>query len=181
MKIVLATPLYPPDIEEPAPYTKELARRLTKNGHVVAVVAYGRLPEQVPGVRIIAIDKRRPLVVRLASFTRTLWRMAHTVDIVYAQNGASVELPLTLVSLFVRKPFVIRIGDTRAAEHAARHTVLGAIHRLALRRARTTITDTPRPRPEVLPFVSAPTEAQHAYEASWGEHIKKLLESFNHA
>lgn len=181
MKIVLATPLYPPDIAEPAPYIKELARRLAERGHAITVLTYGRLPERISGVRIIAVDNHRPLIIRLMSFTRALWRALRDADIVYAQNGASVELPLVLVSFLVRKPCIIRIGDERAMGHATRNALLGMIHRLARSRARAIITDTPMPRPEVLPFVPAPIQAQQTYEASWGEHTKKLLDIFNHA
>ena len=59
MTLVLASPLYPPDLAEPAPYTKELARRLSTT-HTVIVVAYGRLPEKVPGARNKTLKKPKP-------------------------------------------------------------------------------------------------------------------------
>ncbi len=173
MKIVLATPLYPPEVAEPAPYVKELARRLMKL-HSVAIVAYGRLPEQVPGVTIRAINKHRPLFWRLTTYFLSLWRVAKDADIIYMINGASVELAVTLVSILTNKPFVVCLGDPRAHKQASRVKTLGVIERFALSRARGVLPNTPIARPEILPLSPYPTEAYTAYEQSWSEHIQRI-------
>lgn len=180
MKIILATPLYPPDVAEPAPYVKELAKRLADGAHEVTIVAYARLPEKVPGVHIVATNKHKPLPVRLIWYTWMLWRAARTADVVYAQNGASVELPAGLVTFFMRCSFIIRIGDSAAHERATTRPLLQRIERFAFKRARTIITDTPAPRPEILPFGPAPTVAQTAYQKSWEKHVDHLLKIFQH-
>jgi len=172
MKIVLATPLYPPDIAEPAPYVKELAQRLSKT-HQVTLVAYGRLPEQIPGVRIVAIDKRAPLPLRLIAYVRALRKAAKDADVVYAQNGPSVELPL----LFVSTRTVFHIGDTAAHVYAARHLLRRTLERLAMRRAQL-VTEQPLVRPEVLPLEPRPDAALQAWEESWSAHLKTLERAF---
>lgn len=180
MKIVLATPLYPPDIAEPAPYVKELAKRLSTR-HEVTIVAYAHLPEQVPGVRIVAVQKRHMLPVRLFFYMLALWRVARTTDILYIQNGASVELPAVLVKFFLPVPLFIRIGDSAAHARATESALLGYIERFARQFSSDVLVDTLPKKPEILPFEPRPTEKLASYEAAWGEHLHALENKFAHA
>ncbi|MBI3572115.1 hypothetical protein HY091_01100 [Candidatus Kaiserbacteria bacterium] len=180
MRIVLATPLYPPEIAEPAPYVKELARRLSKD-HRVIIVAYGRLPERVLGVTIVAVDKRWPLPFRLLAYFFALLGAARNADLIYAQNGPSVELPAAFVALILGRPLIIRIGDQAAHEYATRHLARRIIERFALSRACEVISDGPLPRPEVIPFQPFPPAKRVAYEHAWEEHLRALETLFDHA
>lgn len=180
MKIVLATPLFPPEIAEPAPYVKELAKRLGAL-HEVTVVAYAWLPEEVHGAHVIGINKRRPLPLRLLAFARTLLRSVRQADVVYAMNGASVELPALLVSYVCRTPFVFALADRAAHERAAQGGALGLLERKAFARAKRLMRDLPPPRPEILPLEPRPTEALAAYDAAWVAHERTLLDTFLHA
>ncbi len=179
MRILLATPLYPPDIAEPAPYVKELAKRLSKE-HIVTIVAYGTLPEKIQGVRIIAVNKRRPLLLRLLAYTTALVRASRDADLIYAENGASVELPAGLVALITGRPLVIHIGDKDAHERAARNKLYFFIEKFAILRAQRTIIETPMKRPEILPLEPRPDAALAAYEASWSMHFNSLNTIFAH-
>jgi hypothetical protein len=170
MKILLATPLYPPDVAQPAPYTKELASRLAQAGHDVVAVVYGRLPEPVAGVRIVGVDKRQALPARLWDFYRTLSREAREADIIVAENGPSVELPL----LFVRGRIVLHVGDRAALGKG------GVLAALARWRAAHVVTDMPPERPEILPFVPRPDAALAHYEQSWTTHLAHLQTLFIH-
>ena len=96
MKIVLAYSTLPARNRGASPVCKELAKRLSGR-HAVTIVAYTRLPEKVSGVSIIVVDKHKPLFIRLVVYFFTLLRAAWHADIVYAMNGASVELPAALV------------------------------------------------------------------------------------
>lgn len=174
MRVVIATPLYPPDIAEPAPYVKELAKRL-RNEHEVTIVAYGRLPEKIQGVRIIAVPKDRPTVSRLFAFYRALRRAAKNADVVYAENGSSVELPVSLVG----KRLVLHMGDAAAHEHANKSLIRHVIERIAATHAAHVVRDLPLPRPELLPLEAFPQEAMDAYEASWDGHLRILAPLFH--
>lgn len=179
MRIVLATPLYPPEIAEPAPYIKELAKRLSVN-NTVTVVAYTHLPETVANVRIIAVDKRRPLPLRLVLYFFALLRAIRHADVVYAMNGASVEFPVSLATLFTNRPLIFYIGDVAAHERAKHSDVLRLIERFAFARAKNVLTDTPQARPEVMPFQPFPTGEMEAYARSWDAHVRILEDSFSH-
>ncbi len=173
MRIVLATPLYPPEIAEPAPYVKELAKRLGKL-HEVTVVAYARLPEKVPGVRIVEVDKHHSLPVRLFSYFFALRGVARHADIVYAMNGASVELPAAFVATLSRVPLIFCIADPAAHTRAQSRVLLRLIERFVSARAKHVITDLPCPRPEILPLEPYPEKEMTAYEASWTAHLSTI-------
>jgi len=195
MKILIATPLYPPDIAGHAPYVKELAARL-KNEHEISILAYNHIPEKVAGVTIIAIDKHLPLPVRISRYTLALLREARKADVVYVQNGASTELPMLIVSKLTKTPFVLRLGDTVPLENAARntwhkvllHAAVNAADKVALHENTTSITQKlmkkfapklltisrPLARPEILPFAPYPLPAFEAYESSWAQHVNNL-------
>lgn len=178
MRIVLASPLYPPEIAEPAPYVKELAKRLSKL-HSVTVVTYATVPEEVEGVQIIATSKYAPLVVRLVRYFIALIRTIKRADILYAENGASVELPVYIASLFFHIPIVMHLGDKAAHSYAQKNGLYRLIERLANSSAKDTINDMPLPRPEIMPFEDMPAEAITAYEHSWDEHVGKLNALFS--
>ena len=179
MKIVVATPLYPPDIAEPAPYTKEFAARIAGT-HEVTIVTYGHLPEQVPGVRIVTVNKQQPLFLRLPLYILALWNATLKAEVLYVQNGASTELPAGIVSLLTGKKMIFHIEDMAAHEHAQKDPALGRIERFATQRARSVVTSQPNPRPEILPFTPASTAAMEAYESSWQSHLSELTSLFTH-
>lgn len=178
MKIVLATPLYPPEIAQPAPYIKELAKRLMEKEHSITVVTYGHLPEQIPGVKTIVVNKKKLLMIRLFLFTKTLLRVLRTTDILYVQNGASVELPISLASFLTRKSFVMGIGDTAAHNRSKEHRLLSLIENAAKSRAKAVINDLPKKRPEIIPFEEYPSSEMKSYEKSWEKHLNSLLKIF---
>lgn len=172
MKIVIATPLYPPDIEPLALYVKELARRLSAE-HEITVLTYGDIPEEIPGVTIIAVSKSQPMVTRVAAFTRRFLSLARNADIVIAENGSSVELPLVIVQLFTNVRTVLHIGDKKAAEWVRAQPLRKLLFTFVRNRSRV-IEHQPDVKPEILPFFPNPTEALAAYEASWDRHLATL-------
>lgn len=173
MRIVLATPLYPPDIAEPAPYVKELATRLATL-HTVTVVAYTRFPEKIPGVTILAVDKRQALPLRLLAYFWTLYRVSGYTDIFYAQNGASVEVPLLILSFIKKIRLYFCIGDRHAHTRTLSHPLLRSIERATSSRAKRVVETLPPARPEIIPLESYPTEAMNAYQQAWTEHLHTL-------
>ena len=177
MKIILATPLYPPDIAEPAPYVKELAKCL-KSLHGVTIVTYGGIPEKVEGVNIVSVSKKQPLPIRLLLYTFVLWKATRGAEIIYAQNGPSTELPVGVVSLITGKPVIFHIIDKTSHQRASKNRLLNSIENFVFKRAKKIITETPLPRPEILPFNARPEEEILKYEESWEKHINELNKIF---
>lgn len=167
MRIVIATPLYPPDVADPAPYVKELAMRLSER-HDVTVVTYGRIPEAIEGVTILTTDKRLPTLLRLASFTQNLLKALRGSDALYLQSGISAEIPTVIARAIKPVPIWVRITTP------AKGTLRGAVRSLMMRESREIRAGDALVRPEVHPFEEFPSEAFATYEAEWKKHLSDL-------
>ena len=98
-RILIATPLYPPEIGGPATYSRILSEHLLEAG---------------VGVRMLRFSEVRTLpkaLRHLAYFLKTLAR-ARQCDCVLALDPVSVGFPASLAALILRKHFIIKIvGD----------------------------------------------------------------------
>lgn len=117
MHIVLATPLYPPEIGGPATYTKEIAQRL-RGEHTITIVALADSPEAIPGVELVAISKKLPAFLRVPLFFFALVRRARTADVIYVQNAVAAGLPAVFAGAFLHKPVVLKFVGDEAWERA---------------------------------------------------------------
>lgn len=117
MRILLATPLYPPEIGGPATYAKELALRLSGE-HEVTIVAFADSPEEVKGVKLVTVSKKLPVFLRLPLFFFSLVRHAKNVDVIYVQNAVAAGLPAVFAGAFLHKPVVLKFVGDEAWERA---------------------------------------------------------------
>lgn len=174
MRILIVTPLYPPDIEPSACYARELAERLSIN-HTVTVLTYGALPEPTPKVTIRGIRKDIPLLMRLIAFTTALFIECSKVDVVFFENGPSVELPVSIISLFFSGPLLIaHEGDIRAQEFRKKSWLRTLLYQRAHRKRTAVLSSTPHSKPEILPFTPKPAKALAEYEQSWKRHLVEI-------
>ncbi len=99
MKILIATPLFPPDIGGPATYSKALSEELSKRGISVDVLSFG-------------VVRGLPKIIRhLAYFWKVFWK-SRKADLIFSQDPASVGFPACLAALLLRKRFALKIvGD----------------------------------------------------------------------
>ncbi len=116
MKICIATPLFPPEIGETALWAKHRASELAK-GNDVVVLAYGRLPERVEGVRILTVDKRIPRLRRILQFSRSLWYESASADRIEASEVAA-SIPALIVAKVRGIPIWIRFNGNEAERRA---------------------------------------------------------------
>jgi len=99
MKLVIATPLYPPEIGGPATYAKILVDELPKRGIEVEVVKFSNV-------------RHLPKIVRHYAYYRRVLKVARFADAVLALDPVSVGLPAMLAAKKAKKPFVVKIvGD----------------------------------------------------------------------
>ena len=123
MKILVATPIYPPEIGGPATYAKELAKHLHEK-HNITIVAYTDVRGPFPGTKLIAVSKKQPLPVRLVKFFLAVWKASQWCDLIYVQNAMAAGLPVALVSIFRKKPFVLKFVGDEAWERATQHKLI---------------------------------------------------------
>ncbi len=180
MRILIATPLYPPDTGEPAQYAKELARRLSAL-HDITIITYGNLPEKLPGVTIITLDKQHTRWRRVFQFTRAFSTTAKNSDVLLVEKGPSTELPALIISFFMKPKIILHHGDPRANTLEAKHPLYRLVATMLKKRAQVIINDSPNKKPEILPFAPYPTKEIETYEHSWNEHLTLLKKEIDHA
>ncbi|HEX4799409.1 MAG TPA: glycosyltransferase family 4 protein [Candidatus Paceibacterota bacterium] len=98
-RLLVATPLYPPQIGGPATYTIFLEKHLSQYGYKCCVV---------PFVRVL----RYPKILRHILYTCMIVWHARDADMLYALDPVSVGLPVCIASFITRKPYLLRVpGD----------------------------------------------------------------------
>ena len=99
MRLVIATPLYPPEIGGPATYAKLLYEELPGKNIAVEVITFADV-------------RHYPKIVRHYVYYRRVLKAARSADIVLALDPVSVGLPAMCAAQKARKPLVVKIvGD----------------------------------------------------------------------
>lgn len=99
MKVVIATPLYPPEIGGPATYAKTLEEGLPEHGIEVELVKFRDV-------------RHLPKLVRHLAYYRRVRRALRSADAVLALDPVSVGLPACLAAWRARKPLIVKVvGD----------------------------------------------------------------------
>jgi glycosyltransferase involved in cell wall biosynthesis len=99
MRLLIATPLYPPDSGGPATYTKLLHDHLSKKGDSMVLVKFGEV-------------RHLPKIIRHITYFINVLRAGKKVDVILALDPVSTGLPALLAARFLGKAFVVKIvGD----------------------------------------------------------------------
>ena len=99
MKLVIATPLYPPEIGGPATYAQLLQEGLPKKGIEVTLVKFSEV-------------RHLPKIIRHYVYYRNVLRAALRADVVLALDPVSVGLPAMKAARKAKKPFIVKVvGD----------------------------------------------------------------------
>lgn len=172
MKALIVTALFPPDVSEPAKYTKRLASHLSGD---VTVLHFGSVPEFVKNVSFVSVPKTRGRIRRFVSMTQGLFALAPKHDVLIIQNGPSVEIAALLVSIGKSIPSLLIISDEPAHRRTRKNFITKLIH--AALRSRCTViehSELPQPRPVIHPFKSYPASEIHTYEQAWDQHTQQI-------
>lgn len=110
MKLVLAAPLYPPDIGGPSFYAERLTLAWRKLGHETIVVNFGAYKHLPSGVRHIA-------------YLAAVAQAARGATAIVALDTFSAAVPAVFASKFVRVPLVTRIGGDYLWEQYVNRTL----------------------------------------------------------
>lgn len=99
MKLLVATPLYPPEIGGPATYAEILTRELPKRGIDVSIVKFSEV-------------RHLPRLIRHITYYRRVLAAARDADVILALDPVSVGLPAMKAAQKLGKKFVVKIvGD----------------------------------------------------------------------
>lgn len=114
MRLLIATPLYPPEPGGPATYAKLLADHLPERGVEVAVVKF-------------ACVRRRPKVWRHLAYLRLLIMEGKEADVILVLDPVSTGLPAAAASIILAKPLVAKIVGDYAWEQARQHGITATL------------------------------------------------------
>lgn len=117
MKILIATPIYPPEIGGPATYVKELCTHLSPT-HAITIVAYTDERVAFPNTKLIAVSKQQSFFIRFPKYILALWKASKDTDVIYVQNAMASGLAVALVTRLRHKPFVLKLVGDEAWERA---------------------------------------------------------------
>jgi glycosyltransferase involved in cell wall biosynthesis len=99
MRVLIATPLYPPDPGGPATYARSLEEELPGKGIDVLLVQFGRVRRLPPGIRHLI-------------YLLLLLKEGKRADLILALDPVSVGLPATIAAKLLKKPLVMKVvGD----------------------------------------------------------------------
>jgi glycosyltransferase involved in cell wall biosynthesis len=118
MRVLITSPVFPPDLGGPAVYVPSLARLLVERGHTVKVVAFCSDPEPKGHPFPVHAISRGPLPIRYLKAFFAVLREARDVDVVYVNEH--LALLHVLAAKLRRKPVMIRIMVDGAWEIAHR-------------------------------------------------------------
>jgi len=132
MRVLIATPLFPPDIGGPATYVFNLAQKLAKRGAEVLVVSFGHTPNLLwernqDGFEKITVPLKMAKGLRHFSFFQQVLQNGHDCDLIYSHDLWSVGLPSRLANIFLKKPLIIRLGGDSLWEAALERGLTQAI------------------------------------------------------
>jgi len=171
MKIVLATPLYPPDIGGPATYAKILFEKLPERGIEVTLVKFSEMRRLPKGIRHLAYGWR-------------VWRALADADLALALDPVSVGLPVCIAAWLARKPFVVKIvGDYAWEQGRQRFGIAATLDAFVqeqhvpffvwfLRRIQTSVTQRAR-------RIIVPSEYLRNIIVVWGVPVEKITVVYN--
>lgn len=109
LKILLATPLYPPEVGGPATYAKILEEELPKHGWDVKIIKFKDV-------------KRWPKVLRHFLYFLKVLKSGGGTKIIFALDPVSVGLPAMLAAKLLGKKFFIKIvGDFAWEQYVHSH------------------------------------------------------------
>ena len=116
MKILITTPIFPPEIGGPATYSYGVAKRLIKKGHEIKIVTlFDQTPKKIDGIKIFKVKANYNLFTTLIRQSRLFFTILHAakdVDLIYLQGPVVVGLATTIVAKILGKPVVIKfVGD----------------------------------------------------------------------
>ncbi len=163
MKIVIATPVFPPELHADAQRLFGLATHLAKE-HTVHVVTYGTSHVPTADVSVTCVDRHVPLRKRIRAFTKALIEACDGADVLYVHGSGIIGLSALRARRKRRVRLVIHVPHDAVWEYASRYfneppselledlyadmsvraLLLGYAQRFLLRRADTIITETQR-------------------------------------
>lgn len=120
LRVVIATPLYPPEGGGPATYASMLMELLVREGVEATLVKFSDV-------------RHLPKLVRHIAYAYRVWRAARSADVVLVLDPVSTGLPAAFAAMLARKPFVVKVvGDYAWEQGVQRYGVAATLDEFIL-------------------------------------------------
>ena len=171
MRLVIATPLYPPEIGGPATYAKLLEEGLPNRGIKVELVKFSEV-------------RHLPRIIRHYVYYRRVLRAAQGADAVYALDPVSTGFPAMKAAQKAGKPFIVKIvGDYAWEQGQQRFGITQTLDEFvkekqvpfAVRMLRRIQTRVARSATRII----VPSEYLKGVVAAWGIREEKIAVIYN--
>lgn len=111
MKILISTPLFPPEVAYPAAFSKKLAKHLSVCGYDVVVATFSDFPEKVDGVEILHIKKSHHTFIRLILFWLLMMKTIPKQDVVILKQAGFSSFITLLVAKIFRVNTILKLKE----------------------------------------------------------------------
>jgi glycosyltransferase involved in cell wall biosynthesis len=171
MRLLIATPLYPPELGGPATYTKVLEEGLAQFGIEVEVLKFSDVRHLDSGIRHLV-------------FAWRVWKASWRADAIYALDAVSVGFPSMLAARLAFKPLYVKIvGDFAWEQGRQRYGLKHSLDEfvrtrkipLPLRPFRFVQTLVARSARHII----VPSHYLEAIVAAWGVHRQSIAVVWN--
>lgn len=113
MKIIVTSPLFAPEIAEPAPYVKTISKQLGQDQEVI-VLTYSNIQNLDNNKNLIAIKKNQASILRIFQYLLKLLKITKKNDIIYAQSGLSTSLASLISAKLKGAKIIYRYSEDEA-------------------------------------------------------------------
>ena len=129
MKILIPTPIFPPEIGGPATYVSELAKRLSIE-HEIVIITFTQDPQPTKNTKVVSISLHKHflgILFRQLKLAAAIYKYGKNADLIYAQGPVVVGFTAIIVGKILSTPTIVKFVGDIAWEEAERRgkTTLG--------------------------------------------------------
>lgn len=118
-RVLIVSPIYPPEIGGPASYVPELAKRLSRSRPVTVVTFCSRKPVETPEFSLVWVRLDGHSIVRQLRLLVATFQSAIKSGVIYAQGTLTVGLASVLVGKLLSKSVILKFVGDEVWEHTA--------------------------------------------------------------
>jgi len=121
IRILVISPLFPPEIGGPSTYVVPLARGLSSRGHKIEILTLAEAhPKEKYGLEVFSVLHKEGAAVRETRLLKSIISRARNADVIYALDVAAIGMQSILAGKLLGKPVLVRYAGDTAWEKARR-------------------------------------------------------------
>lgn len=149
MKILITTPLFPPELHHPAHFSKNLATHLSRH-HTVDLLVYSDNPESLLVGKVINIPKKKNLFLKIPIFIKKSYDVLKNADVVILNQAGFFSLLAFLLAKLLSKKIIVKMKEDESGEKKKQFgknytqlklRLIDAMQKFILKRANTIFFD----------------------------------------